>query len=812
MPVNDVEEMSLEAIQFQTVPPIVELSVDRRGAELVFPQGKRLTFVEEVQIVMYSIYRRRDEGQASDYVIYERQNDGTFLQTEGRERYSLSWRDPITRVTCELYNAQEVLLGGQSKEVTPTELGAEGGFLLYWVERRSPGGKLYQKDRVHPGVNLRSRELYLVVPFRQRIDSIMLVSEGGNRETHNLEREEYLFSPYQDMTDQQAIRQVIIAGIEYNVVPGIGDYLMSGMRMPHISVYREPRYLVCCGEERVFNQRCQNEGIRAYFREYRQNGYGTELDVTKGVPRALYWKRGALRLRFRNNTWLNQLIVFVENVPETVDRNQMQVCIDGENQEVPLPQPGRPARIRVDKERNRFSVELEVTNNRRVFFGVTDQSQEIQVCAGGDYLNPVTQISSRDFNFLRGRILGRGRQTAFITRGMKAIKVLPNQVFSGAGIQNDDADFRAEADTHYAIGFCDADKEIQPDAIFPFEVYEQTREPVEHTREGNDLILTYRCAVVDCKKPKELRFYSTHHKEKVLEASLPAERVSEACQPDARTHCYRETLRVPNFYGPDRNLDWGLGLLCFIVAKESKAVGHVVSSDFWVSAPEALAAAPADDPSGIRSAFAGDVAAWAHVVLSQEGQVQADVRDFLQRLQEAMLRWNVLRYRYSHWALLTQTPGMSFPSCEEIQRLPAALLKRLDCLLKLCREEMREFPGMPKYLSLQKRFFDNPGNLIYSAMEFGGQTPGICPNKHFRLAGELIGAPTTLEPEELMATWELLGKTLRHWQAVQTAEAVQQLDRALALFAEMNEAFIEQSNGGQANRVTDAVFFFARPQ
>lgn len=813
------EELLLAETRSWNMRPQVVPSRAGTGLVLNFPQGRNVRFVANVKTAVFSIFKGSN-AELSDYVTYTRQADGTFRQTAGQESYPLSCgRAAITKVTRETYGENGEPLRGE-EDVTPSELTTQEGFLLFRVEARGPqrDAAVEQKERILPNFQLHARRLYLVVPLRRRIEQVTMVAADGVQEMCRLE-DGGLFSPYTDSRDQPIVK-VIIDGIEHEVVSSVEDYLMAGIRMDHISVFRRPGYIVCRGDSRVFNQQCRDEGIVPYFRKCGQMGYGTRLDVNVPVPESLYWQPGDLKLLLPNGKWLGRLpVVFVDDVPREVDCSNatdegapgcFRVWIAGEDRYVPIPPPRKPASICIDKQvgnrTNSFLVRMEVRNNYRVVFGVTNRSQEIQVRASANYLRPITEIASRDFEFLQGRLLGWGAQTTFITRGKTAIQRLPHRVFNGSGILQDPR-FQAEADTHYVIAFCDEDGRVQREALFPFTVYDQRREPVEHARKGQDLILTYRCAFVDRKKDKFIRVYATHRAGGVVETTRRAKRVEEESGPDERTNCYREVLRVPDFYAPDSGIDWGLGLLCFIVAQESEEVEHVVSSDFWVAAPEALASMPENDPFGVRIAFAGEMAAWGRVVTSPAPQVREAVRAFWEQLQKAMAQRNLSHYRYSHWKPLIfkpQAQGANYPTVDDIQRVPETLLMELDLLIEDCRRERQEPAQMPEFFSLQNRTFKDPRTIVYSPTRFDTQCPGVYEDdRHFCVDATI--EPARRPPErELWRAWQLIGETLYAWQ---TAANAADLDRALVLLADIDEVF-----ASTGRRLTDAVFLFAEPQ
>ena len=653
-----------------------EIALDAQGrAILSFPEQG--SFASEVDRAVFRIDRLGQERAA--LIAYRRQADGRFQLVAGGERQVLLLdqdRRPITSVR-RILGGQERQRLGEEEVLPEAVLGRD--FLLLKVTHEE--GNAWQLDEVigdpnddeETGVALHAGETYQVVPLRQSVQAIQVVTEGGDgQEVEQQLADNKRFSPGEDW------QQVSIAGVTYPVATQMDDYLRQ--RVPHV---KRRGYTVYNGACSPFQWvKCEQEGVTAVYRlpETGEEYVFTAADLQAGVPQEWHWKRGTLELRFPGGRVLQRRVVFVGDVPSEIEceaaydtKVEAEVEIAGQPVLVTIP----PFKDKVTVDFRGCTVHLAVPNRLGVAFELASGEAVAYVAPGDAYEAPQTEIARKDLESLHIRRLGKGTRHYFMTRGKTAIAHLEKRRFLYKEIPNQGL-FEAEASPYYGIAFCEPEGHVKRNALFPFKVYDPEKSEIEAgrrikvERDGCDLILTYWCSFLDRSRTKGLAFYPIHRQDerpKILWDE--AEKVEEQCFVHPTTNRYQECLRVRNFYTPDK--DWGFGRLCFVVSKVEYTNGNwspqVISSGFLAKAPQELRTEidnPNDEANELRKAFVGgtncceDGETLEKIMTSKDPETHKTpkyVLDFLERMRKAVAELGVFEYLNSYWNRLVPEEG-----------------------------------------------------------------------------------------------------------------------------------------------------------
>lgn len=650
--------------QPQETCPEIDLN-DQGQPILFFPEVGR--FNTAVSPTGFNVYWEANPEPAT--IVYHRQADGTFQKRAGASEIRLRWNCPIVSVKRGRQQTEEVL---------PEGLRNRPEFLLLRVSQGIRRG-WHVEQVVLPGQKLIANQPYQVVPLRAQLPPEV----RSQQEPIELDRDNR-FTPLDGW------EKVTIGGTDYPVTSSLDAYLRPDYKQKHIWRSGSSVYLgACLGASSPFNvDFCRENGIAA---TYQLAGAATAqpLDLDAPIPKAWYWQPGTLRVYQGVRCLLRRSIVFVEEVPGTLpeevggDANrEARVTMTLAREELEITIQPRETCVRVPV--RGCIVTLMVPNRQGVSFELSTEEAVIHVRPWDEYLQPKTKIARRDFENLKGTLLGRNRERGcLMTRGKTAVAVLNGRTFRGAPRDGACAAyFKAETDEHYAIAFCGPNGNISSGSLFPFEVYDPEKEIVDpgyhmvngqlqeqgwsfkHRREGDDLVMTYWCAFLDRDREKGLAFYPAHRQDESPQVLWVAEKVEEKCYVDEKTNRYQECLRIRGFYTKEfarrYGVDWGRGLLCFVVAKEVALGGaerpKVISSGFLVRAPEMpQTKAITNDPYGLREAFVSDDDcrengdALKTIITSSIPEEHAYVLDFLERMRNAVAELGVFEYLNSYW-------------------------------------------------------------------------------------------------------------------------------------------------------------------
>ncbi|MGN0857433.1 MAG: hypothetical protein ACI4QJ_08530 [Candidatus Spyradenecus sp.] len=434
--------------------PVIALDDQGRAILSFLEQG---TFAREVYRAVFCIDRLGQERAAR--VAYKRQADGSFQLEAGSERQVLLLdRRPMTSVRRILVGQEQQRLG--EEEVLP-EAVLGGDFLLLKVTRDE--GDAWQLDEVignpnddeETGVALHAGETYQVVPLRQRVQTIQVVTEGGDgQEVEQPLAEDRRFLPAEGWL------QVRIAGVTYPVATQMDDYLRQ--RVPHV---KRRGYTVYNGACSPFQWvKCEQKGVTAVYRlqETGKELKFTSADLQAGVPQAWHWKQGTLELHFPDERVLQRRVVFVDDVPSEIVPSEIECAaayhkeahakVEIAGQVVPVTIP--PFRDKVTVDFQGCMVHLAVPNRLGVAFELASGEAVAYVAPGNAYEDPQTKIARKDLESLYIRRLGKGARHYFMTRGKTAIAHLEKRRFLYKEIPNQGL-FEAEASPYYGITFCD---------------------------------------------------------------------------------------------------------------------------------------------------------------------------------------------------------------------------------------------------------------------------------------------------------------------------------------------------------------------
>lgn len=670
--------------QPQETCPEIELN-DQGQPILFFPEVGR--FNTAVSPTGFNVYGEANQLLAT--IGYYRQEDGTFRKAAGAREVPLQRDRPIVSVK----------RGRQQTEVLPEGLRNRPEFMLLRVSQGIRRGWRVEQV-VLPGQKLIANQPYQVVPLSAQLP----LEVRSQQERLNLDGSNR-FTPLDGW------EQVTIGDNAYPVTSSLDAYLRPDYKQKHIWRSGSSVYL---GTSSPFNVAfCRENGIAV---TYQLAGAATaqSLDLGAPIPEAWYWQPGTLRVCQDGQCLLSRSIVFVEEVPETFleevggDANRearVTLTLAGEPHEITI--PSRETCVRVEV--RGCIVTLMVPNRQGVSFELSTGEAVIHVRPWDEYLQPKTKIARRDFENLKGTLLGWNRERGcLMTRGKTAVAVLNGKTFRGAPRDGACAAyFKAETDEHYAIAFCGPNGNISSGSLFPFEVYDPEKEIVDpewhmvngqlqeqgrsfqHGREGDDLVMTYWCAFLDRDRERGLAFYPAHRQDESPQFLWAAEKVEEQCYVEEETNRYQECLRIRGFYTKDfartHKVDWGKGLLCFVVAKEVALGGaarpKVISSGFLVRAPETPQPAITNDPYGLREAFVSDGDCRENgkkleeIITSSIPEEHAYVLDFLERMRNAVAELGVFEYLNSYWNRLVpdeqaRPTGYAFLCGEHVLNTP----------------------------------------------------------------------------------------------------------------------------------------------
>lgn len=672
-----------------------EIGLNDQGQPILFfPEVGR--FNTEDPFTGFNVYGEANQPPAT--IGYHRQEDGTFRKAAGAREVPLQWNRPIVSVT----------RGRQQTEVLPEGLRNRPEFILLRVSQGIRIGWRVEQV-VLPGQKLITNQPYQVVPLgAPRLLEVRAIQQRSDTEDAS---KQVSLEEGNRFTPLDGWEKVTIGCTGYPVTSSLDAYLRPDYKQKHIWRSGSSVYL---GTSSPFNVAfCRENGIAV---TYQLAGAATaqSLDLGAPIPEAWYWQPGTLRVCQDGQCLLSRSIVFVEEVPETFleevggDANRearVTLTLAGEPHEITI--PSRETCVRVEV--RGCIVTLMVPNRQGVSFELSTGEAVIHVRPWDEYLQPKTKIARRDFENLTGTLLGMDRtRGCLMTRGKTAVAVLNGKTFRGAPRDGACAAyFKAETDEHYAIAFCGPNGNISSGSLFPFEVYDPEKEIVDpewhmvngqlqeqgrsfqHGREGDDLVMTYWCAFLDRDRERGLAFYPAHRQDESPQFLWAAEKVEEQCYVEEETNRYQECLRIRGFYTKDfartHKVDWGKGLLCFVVAKEVALGGaarpKVISSGFLVRAPETPQPAITNDPYGLREAFVSDGDCRENgkkleeIITSSIPEEHAYVLDFLERMRNAVAELGVFEYLNSYWNRLVpdeqaRPTGYAFLCGEHVLNTP----------------------------------------------------------------------------------------------------------------------------------------------
>lgn len=472
---------------------------------------------------------------------------------------------------------------------------------------------------------------------------------------------------------------VVIASDVYEVKTAADTYLNMDERVRN---FGNPGRLFFERSCYPFTDAClQNGDITAVY-VYKKDGRDQKVVIPfdEGgdweLPESVLWQSGTLILSQGDDSLFKRAVTFVDDLTlnafdkplDIEEAKKLKIRIGDED--VPVDVPKRVRRVEIAHRGFKFSIPVRRTG---VYFEFAKQVIPIPLERAG--VGRVHDLARKDFENLKCRISTSSEfDIVQVARGNTNIvrvderNFVGNKLLMNEALQGTDSDYFALCVTHdeytgrrtnsfYKFHLYDPQcKNVAADGEHPHSVIWR-RDP-----ETDDLIVTYWIPFCDQNRQKHIAFFPAHRQDQPPVAFVAETRDKYIHEIDENTGRCKETIRIPHFF--KEQIDWGRGLICFIVFKQmyfGERHGYeVLTSGFFLKAPADKVTEITDDPFGLRAAFAGDenghedIETILKIMTSDDPATQKYVKGFLARLKNSAAELKAYPYLNSYWNKITR--------------------------------------------------------------------------------------------------------------------------------------------------------------
>ena len=400
------------------------------------------------------------------------------------------------------------------------------------------------------------------------------------------------------------------------------------------------------------------------------------------LPESVLWQSGTLTLSQGGDPLFRRAVTFVDDLTlnafdkalDIEEEEKFEIRIGDEDVSVTVPK--RVRRIEIPYRGFTFSIPVRRTG---VYFEFAKQVIPIPLERAG--VGRVHDLARKDFEKLKCRISTTSEfDVVQVARGNTDIVRLDERSFVGnkllmnETLQGTDSDYFALCVTH-------DEHTGRTNSFYKFHLYDPKSTNVaaegepphsvvwKRDPETDDLIATYWIPFCDQNRQKHIAFYPAHRQDQPPLAFAAETSDKYIHEVDGKTGRCKETIRIPHFFKEE--IDWGRGLLCFIAHKQIFFGEHrgyeVLTSGFFMKAPDDKITEITDDPFGLRTAFVGgengseDGEALLKIMTSDDPATQEYVAGFLGRMKDAAAELKAYPYLNSYWNKIVQNDD-SHPS------------------------------------------------------------------------------------------------------------------------------------------------------
>ena len=297
------------------------------------------------------------------------------------------------------------------------------------------------------------------------------------------------------------------------------------------------------------------------------------------LPDTVLWQSGTLMLKQGEEPLFKRAVTFVDDLTlnafekalDIEEVKKLKIRIGDEDVLVDVPK--RVRRVEVPYRGFKFSIPVRRTG---VYFEFAKQVIPIPLERAG--VGRVHDLARKDFESLKCRISTSSEfDIVQVARGNTNIVRLDERNFVGnkllmnEALQGTDSDYFALCVTHDEYAG-------RTNSFYKFHLYDPKCKNVaaeggrQHSviwrrdTESDDLVVTYWIPFCDQNRQKHIAFYPAHKQDQppiTFEAETSDKYIHEI---DEATGRCKETIRIPHFF--KEQIDWGRGLICFIVFKQ----------------------------------------------------------------------------------------------------------------------------------------------------------------------------------------------------------------------------------------------------
>ncbi len=478
---------------------------------------------------------------------------------------------------------------------------------------------------------------------------------------------------------------VVIGSDVYEVKTIADAYLNMDERVRN---FNNPGRLFFERSSDLFTDACRSaEGILMEY-AFKENVKETRVAIRFdeggdwNLPESVLWRQGALICSQDGEQFFKRAVTFVDDLMlnafdqalDIEESRKLRIRIGDDDVLVDVP----PRVLRVEVACHGFKLTLPVRRTG-VYFAAGKQVIPIPRERAGSGI--VHDLSRRDFEKLQCRITTSSEfDTVFVLRGNTSLVRLDERSFVGNKLLMNESLAKNDSD-YFALCVSHDDSRGCENLFYKFHLYDPQRENVAASGEPphsvvwrrdlgtDDLVVTYWISFCDRNLQKHLVFYPAHKQDQTpvaFEAETSDKYVHEI---DAESGRCKEMIRIPHFFR--EQIDWGRGLICFIAHKQVYFGEHhgyeVLSSGFFLKAPEDKVTKIGDDPYGLRQAFAGDERGHEdgetiiRIMTSKDHDVQQYVATFLDHMKDAAAVLNAYQYLNAYWNKIVRDDGC-YPS------------------------------------------------------------------------------------------------------------------------------------------------------
>lgn len=594
-----------------------QLSVNSHGKDIyVLPDEGHFSseIVKDAYAVGFEFTLKNQKKIMFRYV--KEKNGGFILRTDNNPWPEIDLTEKISLIVCQnngnLSEPEDVSIQGHGFILFCTQTSQENK-CLFKVDKTKGNDGIIQNDSYKLWANGR----FKVVNFS---DSELTIIASGEDKDKNLSLDEYgcfIVPP-----DTYTVR---IDDIVFEVKNDVENYLDLDLKLKYFEKAGARMFFAHKPCPLLLDNFTDLESLSVvYSVPAGKNTDPRDVDVFKdewNIPEDCLWVRGRLEIRQNKNVLLRRAITFtpsfdIEELEKDIDISiNKDVNVKIGNETIPLHVEAKKDKIRFEHHGFNLLFPLRRTG---VYLSVNEEMLPLFIEKPGN--TPVIQIAKADFEKMKCRLnTGENKNPVIFSRDNNHPVVLYDKEYSGSRLDElieKNTEEPKNENSIYTFVFFEGNLggQIYPHitSVYKFQLFNPLKTPVLppkptpicQERTGTSLLVKYNIPYSYCNYQKKLIYVPAHKQdEQPVCIDISTENISH--KRNEIGHCI-ETVRIDDFYA--RQIDWGKGLLCFIVRQRSgfnNSVSYeLMSPGFFVKAPDDLETEITDDPYGLRNAFA----------------------------------------------------------------------------------------------------------------------------------------------------------------------------------------------------------------